>query len=46
LRPVGEPHLSDFWQGPDGSLVVSERALTLLRRFKVENCDIAEIQAG
>jgi hypothetical protein len=43
LRPVGKPHESDFWQQPDGILVVSERALNVLRRFKIDNSEIVEI---
>jgi len=43
LRPVGSPHVSDFWQQPGGKLVVSERAMKLLRRFKLDHCDIAEV---
>jgi hypothetical protein len=43
LRPVGEPHMSDFWSRPDGQLVVSERAMNLLRRFNIEHCDTADV---
>jgi hypothetical protein len=40
LRPTGEPHESDFWQDEQGILVVSERALKLMRKFSLENCRI------
>ncbi len=42
LRPNGEPHLDDFWQQKDGALVVSERALTVLRLFNIEHCEVQE----
>jgi hypothetical protein len=40
LRPTGQPHDSDFWQDDQGILIVSERALKLLRKFSLENCRI------
>jgi len=40
LRPTGQPHESDFWQDDQGILIVSERALKLLRKFSLENCRI------
>lgn len=40
LRPTGQPHESDFWQDEQGILIVSERALRLMRRFSLENCRI------
>jgi hypothetical protein len=40
LRPTGTPHESDFWQDDQGILIVSERALKLLRKFSLENCRI------
>lgn len=43
LRPTGEPHTGDFWQRPDGNLVISERALMVIRRFKVDHCEVVEI---
>jgi hypothetical protein len=42
LRPTGEPHESDFWQDDQGILIVSERALNLLRKFSLENCRIGK----
>jgi len=41
LRPAGEPHASDFWQRPDGRLVVSERSLDVLRRFNLNHAEVA-----
>jgi len=43
MRPIGKPHVNDFWQRSDGILIVSERALNVLRRFNIENCEVAEI---
>ena len=43
LRPNGHPHVTDFWQQDDGALVVSERALSVLRRFNVGHCEIEEL---
>lgn len=40
LRPTGPPHDSDFWQDDQGVLIVSERALNVLRKFSLENCRI------
>jgi hypothetical protein len=40
LRPTGQPHDSDFWQDAQGILIVSERALNLMRKFSLENCRI------
>ncbi|HET6311576.1 MAG TPA: hypothetical protein VFH00_11315 [Candidatus Nitrosotalea sp.] len=40
LRPTGQPHDSDFWQDEQGILIVSDRALNLLRKFSLENCRI------
>lgn len=40
LRPTGRPHESDFWQDDQGILIVSERALKLMRKFSLENCRI------
>ena len=40
LRPTGEPHDSDFWQDEQGILIVSERALKVMRKFSLENCRI------
>jgi hypothetical protein len=42
LRPTGQPHHSDFWQDEQGVLIVSERALKLLRKFSLENCRIGK----
>ena len=42
LRPTGQPHESDFWQDDQGILIVSERALKLLRKFSLENCRIGK----
>ncbi len=40
LRPTGEPHESDIWQDEQGILIVSERALKVMRKFSLENCRI------
>jgi hypothetical protein len=42
LRPVGRPHAADFWQKDSGELVVSERALRLLRQFHLNHAEIEE----
>ena len=42
LRPSGQPHDSDFWQDDQGILIVSDRALNLLRKFSLENCRIGK----
>jgi len=46
LRPVGKPHVSDFWQDEKGILYVSERALNLLRRFNLQHGRIGEVGSG
>lgn len=43
LRPSGQPHASDFWQRPDGRLVVSERGLDLLRRFNLNHAEVIPV---
>jgi hypothetical protein len=40
LRPTGKAHESDFWQDEQGILIVSDRALNLMRKFSLENCRI------
>ena len=42
LRPVGRPHAADFWQMESGDLVVSDRALRLLRQFHLNHAEIEE----
>jgi hypothetical protein len=42
LRPVGGPHAADFWQMESGDLVVSDRALRLLRQFHLNHAEIEE----
>jgi hypothetical protein len=42
LRPTGQPHDSDFWQDDQGILIVSDRALKVLRRFSLENSRIGK----
>ncbi len=43
LKATGRPEWSDFWQGPDASLVVRPRALQVLNRFNLRHCEILEI---
>jgi len=43
LRLAGEPHASDFWQRPDGRLVVSERGLDVLRRFNLNQAEVVGV---
>jgi hypothetical protein len=43
LRPTGEPHASDFWQSPDGRLVVSERSLNVLHRFNLNHAQVVGV---
>lgn len=43
LRPVGDPHESDFWQDEAGRLVVSESALSVLRRFHISNAEVTAL---
>src|SRR5690349_15029857 len=40
LKPAGEPHVSDFWLLPNANLVVSGRALGVMRRFALQHCDV------
>jgi hypothetical protein len=42
LRPVGRPHAADFWQKENGELVVSDKALRLLRQFHLNHAEIEE----
>jgi hypothetical protein len=42
LKPIGRPHASDFWQDEHGILIVSERALDLIRRFRADHCRISD----
>jgi hypothetical protein len=46
LRPVGRPHAADFWQKENGELVVSDRALRLLRQFHLNHAEIEEVPAN
>lgn len=41
LQPVGTPHESDVWQDDNGQLVLSERALTLFRNFRIGHAESA-----
>ncbi len=43
LRPVGQPHATDFWQDEKGDLMISERALRLLRQFRLNHADIEPV---
>jgi hypothetical protein len=40
LQLTGRPEVDDFGASANGSLVVSERALAVLRQGTLENCDI------
>jgi hypothetical protein len=42
LRPVGRPHAADFWQKENGELIVSDKALRLLRQFHLDHAEIEE----
>ncbi len=42
LKPIGRADSSDFWQDEHGILVVSKRALDLIRRFRVDHCRISD----
>jgi hypothetical protein len=42
LKPSGEPWASDLWIDERADLYVSARALTVIRRFSVAHCEIAE----
>ena len=45
LRPTGQPHLSDFWLQSNARLVVSERALKVIRAFTIDHCEVEELTA-
>ena len=40
LRPTGQAHESDFWQMPNGRLVVSAQALEVVRGFNLHHCEV------
>jgi hypothetical protein len=42
LRAVGRPHAADFWQKENGELIVSDKALRLLRQFHLDHAEIEE----
>jgi len=42
LKIVGLSGCDDFGTSPQAITVVSEKALTLLKQFKLDNCDIEE----
>ena len=45
LQPVGRAGVDDFGMSDAHRFVVSERALALLRKFRLQNCEIAEFSA-
>lgn len=45
IRPVGTARVDDFGLSSAQRFVVSERALALLRKFRLQNCEIAEFSA-
>ncbi len=42
LKPNGQAGVDDIGVAPDASLVVSDRALEVLRRFHLDHCDISD----
>jgi hypothetical protein len=46
LEIVGEPGADDFGISPDGRLVVSDRALTVLREIGIANAGVEPFDAG
>ncbi len=45
LRPVGKAGVDDFGLSATHRLIVSGRALALLRKFRLHNCEITEFAA-
>ncbi len=43
LRPVGQPHVDDFWQDEAAHLTVSENALDLLQQFRFGHAEYREL---
>lgn len=43
LRPVGAPLVSDFWQDETARLVLSDDALCVVRRFRIDNAELSEL---